>query len=384
MKIAEVGARRAALLGLTLLAVLLWAPGALGAGRSAVYVQTNTAANEVLAFPRAADGSLGPAEHYATGGVGKPAANPPLGIPYLDSAGSVTLSEDGRFLFVVNAGNNTISSFRVGAGGLSLADVEPSFGLRPISSTSHGNLLYVLNSDTAIGSISGYRVAADGGLSPIAGSIRPIGQPAGGFGAQIQFDAKGRYLVVTERAFGGPGHLDVYPVDKNGAAGAPVLYPSSDLAPFGVAFTNQNLMIVSNEIAPFVPSTVSSYDFSSAGVIAPIETEATNAAGACWTVITNDDKYTFVSSPFTQNINGFRIEHDGSLTGVNGTSVVATTPGLALDVALSRDSRYLYVLDSAFFSSSALRAYAVNGDGTLEPLGSSAPFEGSAAGAAAW
>ena len=100
---------------------------------------------------------------------------------------------------------------------------------------------------------------------------------------------------MTERAFGGPGHLDVYPVDKNGAAGAPVLYPSSDLAPFGVAFTNQNLMIVSNEIAPFVPSTVSSYDFSSAGVIAPIETEATNAAGACWTVITDDDKYTFVS-----------------------------------------------------------------------------------------
>jgi 6-phosphogluconolactonase (cycloisomerase 2 family) len=384
MKIAEVGARRAALLGAALLVMLLWAPGALGAGRSAVYVQTNTVVNEVLAFPRAADGSLGPAERYATGGAGKPSGNPPLGIPYLDSAGSVTLSEDGRFLFVVNAGNNTVSSFRVGPGSLSLADVKPSFGLRPVSSTSHGSLLYVLNSDTAIGSISGYQVASDGGLTPIAGSIRTISQPVGGYGAQVQFDAKGRYLVVTERAFGGPGKLDVFAVDKNGVAAPPVVYPASDLAPFGVAFTNQNLMVVSNERAPFVPSSVSSYSFSSAGVITPIETEETNAAGACWTVITHDDKYTFVTSPFTQNVNSFRIEHDGSLSGVNGTSVVATTPGLSLDLALSHESRYLYVLDSAFFSSSQLLEYAVNGDGTLTPLGSSAPFSGSAAGTAAW
>ena len=381
----RIGGRRAAVLAVATLAVMLWAPQALAGGKGAVYVQTNTApANYVVAFPRSHDGSLGAAVRYATGGVGKPAANPPLGIPFLDSAGSVTLSKDGEHLFVVNAGNNTISSFRVGSHGLSLADVEPSFGSRPVSSTSDGKLLYVLNSDTAVSSISGYRVADNGGLTPIAGSIRPTGQPSGGSPAQIQFDAKGRFLVVSERAAGGTGMLDVYAVGKDGVAGPPVSHPSSGPGPFGIAFTNQNLMIVSNEDFPTLASSVSSYDFSRSGAVTPIDTELAHAAGACWNVITNDDKYVFVTSPFSQNINSFRIEKDGSLTGVNGTSVVATTPGLALDEALSRDSRYLYVLDSAGFASSSILIYAVNKDGTIDLLGTSASFEGSAAGTAAW
>src|SRR5687768_1244697 len=126
-------------------------------GRSgAVYVQTNTAPqNYVMVFDRASDGTVTPAGRVATGGVGKPAGNPPLGIPFLDTAGSVTLSHNGKFLFVVNAGDNTVSSFQVGAHGLQLADVEPSLGIRPASSTTHGDLLYVLNSEQTTASISG-------------------------------------------------------------------------------------------------------------------------------------------------------------------------------------------------------------------------------------
>ena len=105
-------------------------------------------------------------------------------------------------------------------------------------------------------------------------------------------------------------------------------------------------MIVSNEHFPNVlESSVSSYDVARHGDdVTPIDTEPANAGGACWNVITNNDKYVLVTSPFTLNINSFRIEHDGQLTPVNGDSVVATAQGLTLDEALSNDSKYLYVL----------------------------------------
>ena len=227
-----------------------------------MYVQTNTApANYVMVFDRNHNGTLTAAGQVATGGVGKPAGNPPLGIPFLDSAGSVTLSHNGQFLFVVNAGDNTVSSFTVGPHGLVLADVEPTFGSRPVSSTTDDHLLYVLNSDEHSANISGYRVGSHGQLTPIPGSVQDTSQPDGGIPAQIQFDATGNLLTVSERAAGGTGLLDTFRVNHNGVAGPAVTHPSSGEGPFGIAFTKRNQMIVSNEHFPNVlESSVSSYD----------------------------------------------------------------------------------------------------------------------------
>jgi 6-phosphogluconolactonase (cycloisomerase 2 family) len=383
--------RSVVLLSSAIAAAAFLAPQALAGGKDAVYVQTNTApVNWVLEFERKKDGSLNAPTRYATGGAGKPAGNPPGGIPFLDSAGSVTLSENGQLLFVVNAGDNTVTSFRVRSKGLEWADRESSRGLRPVSSTSHGKLLYVLNSETAISSISGYRVDPHGSLTPIAGSVRPTSQPAGGMPAQIQFDAKGDFLAVTEREAGAHGLLTTYEVDKQGVAGPPRAHASAGRTPFGVAFTNKNLMIVANEHVPppALDSTVSAYDLTRDGDVVHRDTDPTNSGGACWTVITKDNKYAYVTSPFTGHVNGFRIGKDGSLTPVTPTSLVAQDTGLTLDEALSHDSRYLYVLVSspppALFAQSWVSAYEVNRDGTLTLIGKTAPFEGSASGAAAW
>ena len=129
--------RRGILIGcLVICAAALWAPTA----QTVPTVDTGTARERCtcrrtrlrtttsMVFDRNHNGTLTAAGQVATGGVGKPAGNPPLGIPFLDTAGSVTLSHNGRFLFVVNAGDNTVSSFRVGPHGLQLADVEPSLG----------------------------------------------------------------------------------------------------------------------------------------------------------------------------------------------------------------------------------------------------------------
>ncbi len=373
---------------LAVIAAVLWAPTAMADNeRKAVYVQSNTAPfNTVLIFDRNHDGTLTPAGSVLTGGAGQPAGNPPLGIPFLDSAGSVTASDNGKFVFVVNAGDSTVSSFRVTRHGLELADIVPSFGIRPISSTTDGHLLYVLNSDTGTASISGYRVGPRGGLTPIPGSVLPTSDPATGLPAQIEFNENGKVLAVSERQPGsGPGLLDTFVVGHHGVPAPAVAHPSSDLIPYGIAFTRRNQMIVGNEVLALgTQSSVSSYDVSRQGNVTPIETEPTNAGGACWVVITKDDKYAFVTNPFTFNLNSFRIERNGQLTPVNGDSIVYTSDGLTLDEALSHDSKYLYMLVSDFFASSKVQEFRVNHNGTVTLIGETPPFVGSASGTAAW
>src|SRR2546428_3364635 len=94
----------------------------------AVYTQTNAAAgNSVLVFDRAADGSLSTAGQFWTGGAGTGAS--------LGSQGAVTVSQNGRWLFVVDAGSNDIASFAITSSGLSLAGRVWSGGTQPISVT---------------------------------------------------------------------------------------------------------------------------------------------------------------------------------------------------------------------------------------------------------
>ena len=82
----------------------------------AVFTVSNQAGgNAVIAFSRASDGSLTPAGSFATLGNGTGAG--------LGSQGAVVLSEDGDFLFAVNAASNTITSFAVN--GASLTRIGP-------------------------------------------------------------------------------------------------------------------------------------------------------------------------------------------------------------------------------------------------------------------
>ena len=101
----------------------------------AVYVQTNDATgNEVIAFSRAKDGALAPLGRYSTGGRG-------TGSPHLASAGSVVLSDDGRWLLAVNAGSDELSLFAVQPDGLRLADRAGSGGSKPTSVAVSGALV---------------------------------------------------------------------------------------------------------------------------------------------------------------------------------------------------------------------------------------------------
>src|SRR6185295_12496830 len=146
----------------------------------AVYVQTNDATgNEVIAFSRTQDGALAPLGRYSTGGRG-------TGSPHLASAGSVVLSDDDRWLLVVNAGSDELSLFAVQPDGLRLADRAGSGGSKPTSVAVNGTP-----------SISGFRLA-DGKLTAIPESARKLSS-ADADPAQVSFTADGGVLIVTER-----------------------------------------------------------------------------------------------------------------------------------------------------------------------------------------
>ena len=164
---------------------------AAGVAPGAVYVETNQATGNAIAiFNRSTDGTLSFDTMVSTGGFGTSAG--------LGSEGAIALSNDGRWLFAVNAGSNDISSFRVDVNGLTLVGKVASGGMTPISLTLYKNLLYVLNGG-GNGNITGFTVDPFGKLNIIAGSSRPLSSNNAG-PAQVSFSPDGSTLVVTEKA----------------------------------------------------------------------------------------------------------------------------------------------------------------------------------------
>src|SRR5262245_4574827 len=204
------------------------------------YTETNTPDNKVVVYRRGANGSLTEIQRVDTGGAGVN-GNAPFGQGFLDSNGAVELN--GRLLFVVNAGDDTISSFRVrGNGRLRLADTAPSGGDHPTSIDTHKGLLYVLNVDS--NDISGLLYDNKGELTPLSNSTRelatPLGTtPVGGlpspFADQVLFSTDGEVLTVPERLSNGfLGQLDTFSVGPDGRPGQAQANASNAFIPFGL------------------------------------------------------------------------------------------------------------------------------------------------------
>ena len=399
------GRRRFTLLALALLLVAAAAaagPAAAGAQTSpgAVFTETNNIPNEILVFPRNADGTLGAPTAVQTGGVGRPDANPPTAFPALDSAGPVELTSDGdnrRCLFAVNAGDDSVSSFRVTRGGAVLADREPTNGSRPASLTStqrgpNNRVLYVLNSDFGTASIQGYYVSSACMLTQIPGSFHPTTSPDS-IPAQISFNHHGSVLAVSERFAFGLGDIDLFPVDNRGVAGPPAAKPSVGITPYGLAWTNRDQLTVSNETIPTFASTVSSYQLTKDGNLAFIS-DAPSPGAACWNVITDNQKFLYVANAVGHSIEGFRVTPEGQLIPLSPAPEGNTTY-FAIDEALSHDSAYLYALSTSLTPSpligsapgaSAIEEFKIDREtGLLTHLGTVVvPNGGSTSGLAGW
>jgi 6-phosphogluconolactonase len=319
-----------------------------------VYSSTNAVSgNAVVILQRAADGTLVTVGQVPTNGTGTGGG--------LGNQGAVILSDNGRWLYTVNAGSNSISVFRIRGTELELLDTVPSGGERPISLTFHRRLLYVLNAGGA-GNISGFVVGPHGTLVALPDSNRPLSGVNTG-PAQVAFSPNGRLLVVTEKA---TNLITTYTVDRRGFASDPNPQPSAGQTPFGFAFDTRGRLVVSEAFGGAAGAgVVSSYDIDRDGSLHVISGAVPdNQSAPCWIVITANGRYTYTTNTASNNVSGYRIGRDGSLT-LLGNGVTGQTGSGPIDAALSRDSQFLYTLNSRDGSISAFR---IGHDGSLTPV----------------
>ena len=337
---------------------------------AAVYVQTNDATdNEVVVFSRAQDGALAPAGRYSTGGRG-------TGVPHLASAGSVVLSDDGRWLLVVNAGSDELSLFAVQPDGLRLADRAGSGGSGPTSVAVSNALVYVLNNGTP--NLSGFQLT-DGKLTALAGSARPL-SGADADPAQISFTPGGGALIATER---GTNSISSYALDQRGYAQGPATIKSSGQTPYGFGLTKDGSLIVSEAFGGAIgAAAASSYAVSGTGELTMMSGSVGDTRSeVCWVALTKDDRFAYVTNFGDGTVSCYQITAEGRLTlhdPVAG-STRQGSKGLR-DEAISGDGRYLYAIDP---DAQKLFGWAVGHGGHLTPAGQFGGVPGTVAGLAA-
>ena len=205
--------------------------------QGAVYVQTNALdGNEIAAFGRNLNGTLFHIGDYSTGGLGSTEFDGGEGLDPLISADSVIAVQNEQFLVAVNAGSDTVTSFRI----------EPDFSLTKISTIASGGVgpnslaysngrLFVSNIDrdgfalgnpgvprgepNDEGNITGFSMNEEGILVPLANSTIDLDNRP----ANIGFSADGSRLIVTSITAGsaalpGPNAANsvaVYSVDAD-------------------------------------------------------------------------------------------------------------------------------------------------------------------------
>ncbi|MGH2960758.1 MAG: lactonase family protein [Solirubrobacterales bacterium] len=354
-------------LALALAALGIAASGAMASSAGDVYTLTNDpAGNAVKVFDRAGDGSLTEVGDFATGGAGTGGG--------LGNQSAVVV--DGRRLFAVNPGSDSISSFAVKRDRLRLVDTDASGGDQPISLTVHRGLLYALNAGGA-GNITGFTVARSGHLSPLARSTRPLSGDATG-PAQVSFDPRGELLVVTEKD---TNLIDTYEVGRSGRPGVVEPQQSAGATPFGFAFDRRGRLIVSEAFGGAADqSAVSSYAVDD-GLIDPITPSApTTETAACWIVVTDNGRFTYTTNTGSGSISGYRISRGGALSLLDADGRTAETGPEPLDMALSRGSRFLYSLNSG---DGTISGFRVRADGGLTPIGGASGLPDGANGLAA-
>lgn len=323
--------------------------------QGAIFTMNNAVdGNEVIVLGHR-KGRLTNLGHFPTGGMGTGGG--------LGNQGALELTDNLRWLLVVNAGDNTVSSLKVTPHGLKIADVVDADGERPISVTVHHNLVYVVNA--ASDSIAGFRLTPYGKLKPIKHSVQVLSSTGTG-PAQIEFNPAGDTLVVTEKA---TNRIMTFPVNDDGVAGPGIVNPSAGVTPFGFNFDRRGHLIVT-EAQGGAPdgSTVSSYDIQGDGLLNAISAQvATTETAACWVEVPRYGRFAFTANTPSNTLTSLRIKRDGSLElrDSDGETAHVGSQGRATDLASSRWGDYLFALSA---STQEVYSFRITKSGGLIPV----------------
>ena len=334
----------------------------LGSSTGAVFAATNgVSGNEIIMYHRGGRGALKLVGKFQTGGRGEGGVNDPL-----QSSGSIIVTPDHAFLLAANAGSSDISVFRILPDGLALASLTPSGGGNPVSIAVHDNLVYVVDTGGDIHT-AGFVLDATGRLTRVPKSAQSLSTLDTGASTAV-FSPDGTKLIVTERL---TNRIDVFSVDPDGSLSDPVFNASAGTDPFGATFSLDGALLVTEAQS----GSTSSYSINPDNTLTTITSKAASGGGAtCWIAV--NGRNAWVSNTTTSDIGAYDVAQDGSLQPLGVVATVTTNQptlfppvkpptSFPIDLALSADDQYLYVVYSA---TGSLVGYSVGAGGALKEV----------------
>ena len=315
-----------------------------------LYVLTNNVdSNAVLTYSRnSKDGSLAYLSKALTDGKG-------TGLPLM-SQGPISISNDKKWILAVNAQSNTISALKIIDGGLERTSTISSNGGKPISITCFNNLVYVLN-DNDNGKIAGYNLSNAGILTPIKNGVATLDITATN-PAQISFLQDGKMLAITLKT---TNKIVAFKLNVDGTPGEKFSIASNSPRPYGFAVGNQGNIYVSEA----GQSAMSVYNVTTNGITSVAGPLLTNQVSACWAATTPNGKYVYILNANSNSVTGYTINSSSSFTKMQTSGITAITGLKPLDIAISDDSMFAYVLN---YDDQSIRVFNITPMGGLEKI----------------
>src|SRR5260370_26607194 len=414
---------------LALFSVVLFGSGAVGAKAQTSStsqrrggnpsMQTNEVRNAVVHYRWSASGTLVEVERVATGGAGSGELSPIYHVKRpndFEGAGSVILTQDRRFLFTTNAGDNSVSSFAVSEDGeLTLVDTKrtgnaTSGGAKSLAYAPSSRTLFVVHtfgpdhlrlmSVDAKGKLTARPEQYSANTTdwtnrgPTMAVLSPDGKflvvgttfdelpsrknPDGSLILWIPRPDGTLHLIASNAP--DPDGLVVFPVGEDGTLGAPSLYDASGISPFYIAFLHNrpDTFIIGYAISDGVAMGRIDAD-GKINVISPlvkIDTSAGLPSELCWGAVSPDDRFVYTTNFGYSTVSSFRIDGDvlsiakeparpqvpgaGTFRAINGAFSTGPT-----DNWITPDGKYLYQI---YGNASKLVGYATKPDGSLEEV----------------
>jgi 6-phosphogluconolactonase (cycloisomerase 2 family) len=326
------------------------------AASNQLYSETNTTSNTIVRMARnAADGSLTVTDSTSTGGVGTnglTVAGTTAAANSLGSQFAVTTSSDGKTLFAVNAGDNTISAFSIDSTGkLTLLKKNGADDFPNSLGYSKG---YLYAAFLGSSQVIAYKVGSDGSLTAVGTKSLAAG---GAFvPTQVKASPDGAFLLVGSKS----AAIISYPINADGSLGAAVRNSTEnkvDLTkdiqvPFDGVFMGNRTYVV----ADVASASLASYMLKDDGTLTPITPALTNGQKAsCWLSITPNGKWAYVGNG-GGSISLYSVSTTGVLALVNATAANENI-NVAGDSWISGDGKYLY---STYLKDGSVVAYSIN------------------------
>jgi 6-phosphogluconolactonase (cycloisomerase 2 family) len=384
-----------------------------------LYMQTNEVRNAIVHYRWSASGTLTEVERVPTGGAGSGELSPIYHVKRpndFEGAGSVILTQDRRFLFTTNAGDNSVSSFAVNEDGeLTLVDTKrtgnaTSGGAKSLAYSPSSRTLFVLHtfgpdhlrlmSVDAKGKLTArperYSVNTTEWTNrgPTMAVLSPDGKflfvgttfdelpsrknPDGSLILWIPHKDGALHVIASNAPE--PDGIVVFRVGEDGTLGEPSFYDARGASPFYIAFLHNrpDTFIIGYAISDGIAMGRIDAD-GKINVISPlvkIDTSAGLPSELCWLAVSPDDRFVYTTNFGYSTVSSYRIDGnalsiakdpasprvpgDGTFRAIDG--VVSSGPS---DSWLTPDGAYLYQI---YGNASKLVGYAIKPDGSLEEV----------------